>query len=69
MIQKANNANLIIMGIKLNMHIKLITTQAIHTHGYNTGIMPGLPTPFLPARNLCNNSTFAYVYRISNQNI
>ena len=32
------------MGIKLNMHIKLITTQVIHTHGYNTGIMPGLPT-------------------------
>ena len=22
-----------------------------------------------PARNVCNNSTFAYVYRISNQNI
>ena len=26
--------------------MKLITTQVIHTHGYNTGIMPGLPTPF-----------------------
>ena len=29
-------------------------------------IIPGSPTPFLPTRNLCNNSTFAYVYRISN---
>ena len=34
------------MEIKLNTHIKLITTQVIHTHGYNTGIMPGSPTPF-----------------------
>ena len=27
------------MGIKLNMHIKLITTQVIHTHGYNTVVL------------------------------
>ena len=33
------------MGFKLNMHIKLIN-KVIHTHGYNTGIMPGLSTPF-----------------------
>ena len=41
-----SNTNLIITGIKLNMHIKLISTQVIHTHGYNTGmfaIIPHLP--------------------------
>ena len=30
------------------------------------GYRPGLPTSFLPTRNLCNDSTFAYLYRISN---